>query len=214
MKFAFADDFASNEWLLLSEDARARLQVFAADLLRFNGSTNLISRADPALEIAMLLEESVRAVQRLSGGRKEMRWLDVGSGGGIPAVAMLCVEPNLPLDLVERRRTRCDFLRRELRAIRVTRARVFEASIESLYGHRLYDVVSAKAVAEPGLIEGLCDPVIDRGGSLVLFQREGWLMEGDVSPGGWCVAEVWRGSSGREARQARSGYRLVRSRRD
>lgn len=113
--------------------------------------------------------------------------------------------------LVERRQGRCDFLRREVSALGLSAVRVVQGDVESLYDDEPYSVVTAKAVAEPGVVEGLCDPVVQGGGSLVLFQRAGWRAVGDLTPGGWVVAETWAGLGAPRDCEPREGFRLLRA---
>lgn len=202
--------FRRGAWASLEADVRARLLAYGADLLRFNRSQNLVSRVDPVAEVARLIEESVCAALALEAAPVG-RWMDLGSGGGIPGMVLACVHPSRAIDLVERRQGRCDFLRREVRALDLALARVLQTDVVELHGSAAYALVCAKAVAEPGVVEGLCDPVIIEGGSLVLFQRAGWLSVGDVSPGGWRVEESWPGLCEDEVRVTREGYRLVRT---
>lgn len=196
-------------WLSVDDGARAKLLAFAADLLRFNRSQNLVSRADPAREVALLFEECVRAaraLERFASGP----WLDVGSGGGIPGIPLACMLGDRSIDLLERRQGRCDFMRREVSALGLENARVVQGDVEELYGVAQYRLVTAKAVAEPGSIEALCDPVVARDGCLVLFQRAGWLRVGERSPGGWVVVESWLGALGERGTAIREGFRLER----
>ena len=86
-----------------------------------------------------------------------------------------------------------------------------QGDVESLYDDEPYSVVTAKAVAEPGVVEGLCDPVVQGGGSLVLFQRAGWRAVGDLTPGGWVVAETWAGLGAPRDCEPREGFRLLRA---
>lgn len=197
-------------WSSLDHTARAKLLGFSADLLRFNRSQNLVSRVDPEREISLLLEECIRAARALAGAALGP-WLDVGAGGGIPGIPLACLLPHRTVDLVERRQGRCDFMRREVASLGLRNARVIQGDVESLYGVDRYSLVTAKAVAEPGLIEGLCDPVVADGGSLVLFQRAGWLKLGDQSPGGWVIAETWAGTIGPQGSVVREGFRLERT---
>ncbi len=196
-------------WCALDDGAQSKLLAFSADILRFNRSQNLISRADPEREVALLFEECVRAAGALMDSAPGP-WLDVGSGGGVPGIPLACVLKNRSIDLVERRQGRCDFMRREVSVLGLSNARVIQGDVDTLYGVAEYQLVTAKAVAEPGAIEGLCDPVIAPGGCLVLFQRAGWLKVGERSPGGWLVVESWPGTVGDQGVAVREGFRLER----
>lgn len=212
-KIPFPTTFLDECWSDLDEEVRRRLEQYAADLLRFNPVQNLVSRVDPPREIARLLEESVRAGLAAARFSPAGPWLDVGSGGGFPGLVLGCLEVGRPVTLVERRGGRCDFLRREVRALGLSSTTVVQGDVRDLVreGAR-FEVVFAKAVAEPGRIEGLCDAVVEDGGSLVLFQDALWAKTGEESPGGWIVQGDWYGGSGGPGRETeeRRGYRLQR----
>ena len=176
----FSVEFIEAVWPSLPEEAQGRLESYMADLLRYNRAQNLVSRKSPERRIAALVEESVAA--GLVAGRRGLGgvWADVGSGGGIPGLVLACLFPEQRIVLIERRQGRCDFLRREVRALELSRVEVFEGDVRAWPGDR-FGVVFAKAVANPGEIEILCDSVV--GHHLLVFGRvgdpvaEGWGME-------------------------------------
>ncbi|RKZ14101.1 hypothetical protein DRQ53_11225 [bacterium] len=175
-------EFRERVWPSLEEAARARLEHYWTDLLRYNRAQNLVSRREPELRVSALIEECVVAGGLLGAhGLRGRRWADVGSGGGIPGLVLAALDPGQELVLIERRQGRCDFLRREVRALELGLVRVFEGDVGVFDGDP-FDVVLAKAVAPPGEIEGLCSPILAAGGSLVVFGRpedavaDGWRL--------------------------------------
>ncbi len=180
-----SERFREAVWPSLSESACERLETYWTDLLHYNRAQNLISRRDPESELGALIEECVAASWFLGNrGLNGMRWADVGSGGGIPGLVLGALDPGQALVLIERRQGRCDFLRREVRALGLA-----ETSVEELdaadYPGAPFGVVLAKAVAPPGEIEGLCTHLVRSDGVLVLFGRPD-----DGVAAGW--SEVWR----------------------
>lgn len=177
--------FAERVWPSLEEAARERLETYWTDLLRYNRAQNLISRRDPEAQLGALVEESVTASQVLRGrGLNDLRWADVGSGGGIPGLVLGALNPGQELVLIERRQGRCDFLRREVRALGLAEVQVEELDAVD-YPGAPFGVVLAKAVAPPGEIEPLCSNLVRSDGVLVLFGRPD-----DQGAAGW--SEVWR----------------------
>ena len=75
--------------------------------------------------------------------------LDLGSGGGSPAIPLKIGLPNLKLLMVESRGKKAAFLREAIRQVGLTRAEVLNVRIEALAGlagQMVPDFVSVRAV--------------------------------------------------------------------
>jgi 16S rRNA (guanine527-N7)-methyltransferase len=178
-------EFGERVWPSLEEAARERLEIYWTDLLRYNRAQNLISRRDPEAQLGALIEECVAASVFLGErGLSGLRWADIGSGGGIPGLVLGALNLDQALVLIERRQGRCDFLRREVRALGLTEVQVEELDAVD-YSGGPFGLVLAKAVAPPGEIETLCSDLVRTDGILALFGRP----DDDCAPG-W--SEVWR----------------------
>lgn len=171
----------------LPAGAPSRLEQYGEDLLRFNPVENLVSRVDPAREIRRLLEESVRAGLELGLAAAD-RVLDVGSGGGFPALVWASLYPDTEFVLAERRRARCDFLEREVRRLRLPRVTVFPGDVRSL-DMGAFTLASAKAVTDTAEFLEWVAPHLDDDGRVVTFHREGWSGPGAVD---WEVERGWK----------------------
>ena len=177
----FTPAFQDEVWPALGQAARDRLERYWSDLLRYNRAQNLISRRDPEGQLASMMEECLRAGRVLTArGLGGGRWADVGSGAGIPGLVLAAADPDQNLVLIERRQGRCDFLRREVAALELDRVQVLESDVRELVLEP-FDVVLAKAVANPCEIEALCRDVV--GGILVVFGRAS-----DQVAAGWSLA--------------------------
>lgn len=154
--------------------------LFGTDVIRFGRSQNLVSRVDPAGEVARLIEESVRggALLRFDGCR---RWLDVGSGAGFPGVVLGILYPEWSHVLVERRSARCDFLERAGLRLQLRNVTVFSEDIRNV-DLGVFDGVSSKAVADPREFLRWVGPHLGDEALALFFQRVGW-----VAPSGWSI---------------------------
>jgi 16S rRNA (guanine527-N7)-methyltransferase len=154
-----------------------QLLRYRADLIRFNRALNLVSRRAARPTIDRLLLESAEATLRTSWP-EEGRVLDLGSGAGIPGIVIALLGPPLELTLLERRRGRADFLRRELRGLGLAGHQVLEGDAAVLgrdLRHREgYDRVTLKAVAAPDRALTLARPFLGPAGRALLFQRADW----------------------------------------
>ena len=94
---------------------------------------------------------------------------DVGSGAGLPGLALALARPDLSMLLVEPLERRAAFLQEAvellgLGQVRVTRKRAEE--IDPLVA----DVVTARAVAPLGKLAGWCLPLVRPGGTLLALK--------------------------------------------
>ena len=70
-------------------------------------------------------------------------WADIGSGAGLPGIVVACIVEG-PVNLIEPRRLRADFLHRLCESLRINAA-VFPGKVERAEGK--HDIITARAVA-------------------------------------------------------------------
>jgi len=137
----------------------------------------------PDATIDRLFIEPLAAARYVS--KSPITWLDIGSGGGSPAIPLKVVRKEARLTMVESRGRKAAFLREavrtlELRGVDVLNAR-FEALCDPASPNVSADLVTVRAVkADPGLID-LCRIALHAGGELLLFQSH--AASGDAPAG-------------------------------
>ena len=149
-------------------------------LTRWNERINLTAlplEGVPLATIDRLFIEPLAAARHVPD--KPIRWFDVGSGGGSPAIPLKIAHQELRLTMVESRGRKAAFLREVVRELELADAEVEERRFEGLFGGQISsvpaDLVTIRAVkAEFHLLE-LCSKALRSGGRLLLFQtrREG-----------------------------------------
>lgn len=153
---------------------------------RWNAKINLTSLSDPDEAIDRLLLEPVAAASALPRGGKLM---DLGSGGGSPAIPLAAALSASQLVMVESRGRKAAFLREAARALPlpvVVEAVRFEDLAKGLLSeHSAYlgrmDVVSMRAIRMDRDALSTAVRFLDGNGALALFvSRDG---EVDVPPG-------------------------------
>ena len=111
----------------LKPAVRERLDRFAALLLRWNGTLNLIAPRDAPIIWQRHIADSLQLAPLIPPG--VTRAIDLGSGGGFPGL-VLAIATGLPFDLIESDRRKAAFLRTAIAETGATAA-VHACRIES-----------------------------------------------------------------------------------
>jgi 16S rRNA (guanine527-N7)-methyltransferase len=151
------------------------LEAYFLELARWNRKINLTAfqidddGSDEAVD--RLLIEPVLAARHIPGNARSL--LDIGSGGGSPAVPMKLARPDLSLTMVEVKVRKSVFLRQVARLLQLTKTEVENTRFEELLSrpalHESLDVVSIRAVKiDPSTLMSL-QAFLRPGGHLLNF---------------------------------------------
>jgi 16S rRNA (guanine527-N7)-methyltransferase len=159
----------------LGSDIAPRLEVYFRLLEVWNRKINLtgFNLAEPTPEtLDRLLIEPLVAARHVPAGARRM--LDVGSGGGSPAIPMAIATPAIQLLMVESKTRKSVFLREAIRTLGLKGADVAASRFEELLArpelHEANDLVTIRAVrVEPRMLSSL-QAFIKPGGFLFLFR--------------------------------------------
>jgi 16S rRNA (guanine527-N7)-methyltransferase len=94
---------------------------------------------------------------------------DVGSGAGLPGLALALARPDLSVLLVEPLERRAEFLQEAVDLLGLGRVRVTRARAEEMDALAA-DVVTARAVAPLAKLAGWCLPLVRPGGTLLALK--------------------------------------------
>lgn len=151
---------------------RLALAVRYVDLLASAGLERglLGPREVPRLWDRHLLNCAVVGELIPQGGRV----LDVGSGAGLPGIALAIARPDLSVTLLEPMARRAAFLEQAVRdlgldSVEVRRGRA-EEKVPQGESHALVNVVTARAVAPLERLVPWCLPLVERGGRLLAIK--------------------------------------------
>jgi 16S rRNA (guanine527-N7)-methyltransferase len=163
---------AAKVGLFLPDDLTGRLTAYYELLSRWNRKINLTALDNPDEAIDRLLLEPVLAARHL--GSAAMRVMDVGSGGGSPAIPMKLAVPGISLTMVEAKARKSAFLREAIRHLSLSDTFVETSRYEELLArpelHESFDLLSLRAVRiETRVLVGL-QAFIRSGGSIFLFR--------------------------------------------
>ncbi len=153
----------------------ASLRRFSAMLISWNRSySNLISKNDESRFVARHLLESLAPAHWLKSSGAT-RWLDFGSGGGLPAIPLLLAGVGGSWTLVESRRTKTLFLRRVAQEMGLTTITVVNDRLENLVatGAARFDGFTSRATLPLAPTLALAAKVVASGGSAFLWKGSG-----------------------------------------
>jgi 16S rRNA (guanine527-N7)-methyltransferase len=162
----------------LPGELAAQLEVYYRLLATWNTKINLtgltLSEVSPDA-VDRLLIEPIVAAKYVPG--RTARMLDVGSGGGSPAIPLALAVPSVRLLMVESKTRKSVFLREAVRALSLKDAEVVTARFEELLArpdlHEAHDLVTVRAVRVEARVLLTLQAFAKPGGLLFLFRGSG-----------------------------------------
>lgn len=160
--------------LELHPDLLQHLAEYYALLQRWNTRINLTALTVTEEAIDRLLLEPVIASRFLPPGTR--RVMDLGSGGGSPAIPLKLAAPDIALWMVESKTRKSAFLREAVRQIPLTNTFVETARFESLLADSSFlgrfDVLTMRAVKCDAGTMAQVAPLVHPAGHFLFFTTE------------------------------------------
>src|SRR5574343_473728 len=142
----------------LPEAAQHKLLAFRDLLLKWNKTYNLTALRDPEQAISHHLLDSLAILPHVGPGPL----LDVGSGGGLPAVPLAIARPELAVSMVDTVQKKTTFLQQAVIELGLKNATVYHARVKEMQSS--YAQISSRAFAEIGLFVSLTRHLLAPGG--------------------------------------------------
>ena len=163
---------AKKAGVFLPDDLNAQLASYYELLDRWNRKINLTALDNPDEAIDRLLLEPIMAARQLPSTVSSL--MDVGSGGGSPAIPIKLSLAGTALTMVEAKARKSAFLREAVRTLRLDRTTVETARYEELLAkpelHEAFDALSLRAVRVEVRTLFTLQAFVKRGGLLLLFR--------------------------------------------
>jgi 16S rRNA (guanine527-N7)-methyltransferase len=145
-----------------------KVQRYAQLLLEWNRSINLTGARTLEQAEALIADAGVLAGVSWAG---VTRVIDIGSGGGLPAIPLAIAMPQVQFTLLEANVRKCAFLEHVAGTLELTNVMVAPGRAEEL-GHRpalreQFDRAISRAAARPEVLLELALPFVRTGGDLV-----------------------------------------------
>ena len=155
----------------LSEEQLEKFEKYYQLLIEYNQKFNITAITEREEIIIKHFVDSVINVDKLKGSL-----IDIGSGGGFPAIPLKIVNENLDVTLVESTGKKCDFLLKVIESLKLTSVRVINGRAEELARRENYrekfDFASARAVARLNTLAEYCIPFVKKGGTFIAFKGD------------------------------------------
>lgn len=134
------------------------------------------------------IEDSLQALpwlEKQEGGRL----LDLGSGGGLPGLALAIGAPHWEAQSLDSRKKKVDFQNRMARELDLPRFQATAARMEDLARledwREQFDLVTARALAPWPILAEMALPFVRPGGVFLAWKGPGWMEEGQVDEATW-----------------------------
>ncbi len=141
---------------------------------RWNRRLNLTAlRLDepvPEATVDKLIVEPLLAASLLTAN--DQKWLDLGSGGGSPAIPLRLLHTSGTLRMVESRGRKCAFLREAVRVLNLAATDVFDGRVEELAAGEDADLITIRALRVDAALLQTLGALLRRGGRVFAFG--GW----------------------------------------
>lgn len=176
---------AQKAGLAVAPETAVKLEVYYNLLFRWNAKINLtalnLAGGDEAVD--RLLIEPLLAARSVRPG--EATLIDIGSGGGSPAIPLAIASPQLTVTMVEAKVRKSAFLREAVRTIGL-RAQVWTSRFEALLSdpgmHEFADILSLRAVrVDVRALSGV-QAFVKPGGRFFLFRPTGTVGNIEMPP--------------------------------
>lgn len=176
---------AQRAGVTLTGPVAERLEAYYALLARWNARINLtalnLASGDEAID--RLLVEPLIAARSVKPA--DARLIDIGSGGGSPAIPLAIAAPRLALTMVESKVRKSAFLREAIRTLELNadvQTHRYETLLAEPGMHEFADILSLRAVrVDLRTLVGL-QAFLKPGGRMFLFRPTGTHEELQVPP--------------------------------
>ena len=149
-----------------------RFEKYYNLLIEYNKKFNLTAITEREEVIIKHFIDSVLGVDKVLGNKL----IDVGSGGGFPAIPLRIMKDDLMLTMVESTGKKCEFLKAVVDNLGLTNVTVLNGRAEDLAKDPLYrenfDVCTARAVARLNTLCEYCMPFVNKDGYFIAYKGD------------------------------------------
>lgn len=149
-----------------------RIIDFVRLITEENKKQNIVSRRSDDADLLLHVEDSLKVMEYID--LKSLSCIDIGSGGGFPAVPLAIKNSETKFTLVESEGKKAEFLKACRDTLELENCEVFHERIEMMGRSEIwrekYDVATARGVAELNVLLEWALPMIKVGGLFVAWK--------------------------------------------
>jgi 16S rRNA (guanine527-N7)-methyltransferase len=167
--------------MVFDAQQRAKIARYCGELVEWNRRYALLSRHDVENVLRKHVAVCLGSALLVTPNEAE-KWVDVGTGAGLPGVVLKIMSPDQPMTLIDGSHKKCIFLEHIRQVLGFRGVTILAKRVETLVirgeGVGEFDVLFARAVADVRDTLGLFGPLVRSGGRIITFKGPGW--EADV----------------------------------
>ena len=157
----------------VTEETLNKLEEYYNILIEYNNYFNLTAITEKKEVYIKHFIDSLLGNELFKGGKT---LIDIGSGGGFPAIPIKIYNKELEVTLVEATGKKCEFLRAVIERLKLENIKVINARAEDLANktefREKFDYVSARAVARLNVLSEFCLPFVKVGGNFIAYKGD------------------------------------------
>ena len=156
----------------ITDSQAGKFEKYYDLLVFYNSKFNITAITEKSEVIVKHFIDSALGVDKIKG--KSL--IDVGSGGGFPAIPLKIMNENLDITLLEATGKKCEFLKTVVKELNLSNVKVINGRAEDLAKNLEYresfDVCTARAVARLNTLAEYCMPFVKVGGCFVSYKGD------------------------------------------
>lgn len=165
------------EWFSdLPAEVESKLRLYHAELLKFNGKLNLISRNTERDADEAHFADSILAFRALQGVDLGPQVYDLGSGNGLPGVLFAILDENREYVLIESDSRKVEFLKHVVYTLGLAKVNILNVRLEAIKGVPMQVGIS-RGFASISKTCLLCNKIFPVGGRFYHLKGNNWSSE-------------------------------------
>lgn len=158
--------------IALTDEQLEKFDKYYELLIFYNKIFNLTAITEKKEVYVKHFLDSVINLKKLTGGKL----IDVGSGGGFPAIPVKILNSNLQVFLLEATGKKCEFLKTVIKELNLSNAQVInnraEVLAKDIEFREQFDYCTARAVARLNTLAEYCMPFVKVGGEFISYKGD------------------------------------------
>jgi len=154
----------------LDKDFIRKVGLFHDLFLEWSRKINLVSKNDLSNLLERHILDSLIPIKEIP---LRGNLVDIGSGGGFPAIPIALVRPELDIVMIESRRKKVLFLNEVLSKLELRRVSIWNGRFEDFSPAYRFDIITVRAVSVTKKIRKHLAEIIKESGKIIYYNKFG-----------------------------------------